>query len=337
MSWYLIGIIALIVVIGSILNLISVIVVPLIIAIILGIILEPLDVFLEKRRVPPALASVLTLLVAIVVITGTATIVVVGFLQQMPEISKQLSQGWASTVQWARTLDIDPTLLERARSSLQDFAPKLGQNVLGAVSSTFSGALTFALGTFLAVFFLFFVLRDGRKFPFWFARVTSLESTLVHEVDRITRASLRGYFKGTAITALLTAPIFVIPLIIMKVPLVVPLTMMYLFLSFVPYVGAWITGLFAILIAFGSGGPIVALVVAVSLLVSNGAIQSAISSWALGASLRMHPVLVLISTIAGGTAAGILGMVLAPPLLAATIKSSSAIQKHRSKASKTES
>lgn len=226
MSWYLIGIIALIVVIGSILNLISVIVVPLIIAIILGIILEPLDVFLEKRRVPPALASVLTLLVAIVVITGTATIAVVGFLQQMPEISKQLSQGWASTVQWARTLDIDPMLLERARSSLQDFAPKLEQNVLGAISSTFSGALTFALGTFLAVFFLFFVLRDGRKFPSWFARVTSLDSTLVHEVDRITRASLRGYFKGTAITTLLTAPIFVIPLIIMKVPLVVPLTMM---------------------------------------------------------------------------------------------------------------
>lgn len=104
-----------------------------------------------------------------------------------------------------------------------------------------------------------------------------------------------------------------------------------------PYVGAWITGLFAILIAFGSGGPIVALVVAVSLFVSNGAIQSAISSWALGASLRMHPVLVLISTIAGGTAAGILGMVLASPLLAATIKSSSAIQQHRPKASETES
>ena len=84
-----------------------------------------------------------------------------------------------------------------------------------------------------------------------------------------------------------------------------------------PFLGAWITGAFAVLIAFGSGGPTAALIVAISLLVSNGTVQSAVSSWALGSSLKMHPVMVLLATLIGGVVAGIIGMVLGAPLLAA--------------------
>ena len=87
-----------------------------------------------------------------------------------------------------------------------------------------------------------------------------------------------------------------------------------------PYIGAWITGAFAVLIAFGFGGPSAALIVGIALLVSNGPIQNAVLSWALGSSLSVHPVLVLLSTIAGGVVAGALGMVLGPPVVSATQK-----------------
>ena len=96
-----------------------------------------------------------------------------------------------------------------------------------------------------------------------------------------------------------------------------------------PFVGAWITGIFAVLIAFGSGGSTAALIVLVSLLVSNGTVQTAVSSWALGSSLKMHPVAVLVATMVGGVIAGILGMVLAPPLLSATTKAAAAIRAQR--------
>lgn len=328
LSWSILGIVAVVVITAIALGAIRGIFVPLVIAIVFGTILEPFDILLEKWRLKPALASLISMLVAILILLTTAVILVLGFLDQLPEIAVHMMKGWQSFLVWARELDLDPLWLDQIRVTAEGYLPHISQGMLGAISSTFSGAISFGLGSFFALFFLFFVLRDGRKFPGWFASATKLDAGITQQVDFITRDSIRGYFKGTAITALITAPIFIIPLLILKVPLVFSLFIMYFFLSFVPYIGAWITGLFAVLIAFGSGGSTAALIVALSLLISNGAIQSAVSSWALGSSLKMHPVLVLLATIIGGTIAGALGMILAPPLLAAFIKSSAAIRAH---------
>ena len=78
---------------------------------------------------------------------------------------------------------------------------------------------------------------------------------------------------------------------------------------------------FVILIAFGSGGTTAAAIMAVTFLISNGTIQSIVSSWALGSSLRIHPVMVLLATLVGGTVAGLIGMILGAPLAAAVSKS----------------
>ena len=330
-SWLLLGIIGLIVVILLALGAVSGIVIPLVIAVILGTVLEPLVEALERRGVKPLLASIAALVVAVAaeLAAGTVAIVVSGFLQQLPEISNQLLVGWQSMVKWARSLEIDSVWLEQARIAFQNYAPKIGQGALGAVSSTFSGAVSFAVGAFFAIFFLFFVLRDARGFPAWLARVTRLDPGLSDEVIGVAKQSLRGYFKGTAITALITAPIFLVPLLVLRIPLAVPIFILYFFTSFIPFVGAWIAGAFAVLIAFGSGGASAALIIAITILVSNGGIQSAVSSWALGTSLKMHPIAVLLATIIGGTVAGIIGMVLGAPLLAAVIRSVAVFARHR--------
>ena len=326
-SWLLLGLVTLVVVIAIALGAVSGIVVPLVIAIIVGTLLEPMVDWLEGRGVPPTLATVAALLAAVGVAVAMVWIVVSGFVQQWPEIARQSAAGWASLVEWVRSLELDSFWLERARTTVQEYAPRLSQGVLGAVSSTFSGAIAFSIGAFFAIFFLFFVLRDARAFPAWLARTTTLDADTVDEVATIARQSLRGYFRGVAVTALITAPIFMIPLLLLGVPLAVPIFILYFFTSFIPFIGAWLTGLFAVLIAFGSGGPTAALIVALSLLVSNGTIQSAVSSWALGSSLKTHPVAVLLATMIGGTIAGLLGMVLGAPLLAATVKSVVAVRR----------
>jgi predicted PurR-regulated permease PerM len=121
----------------------------------------------------------------------------------------------------------------------------------------------------------------------------------------------------------------VIPLIVLGIPLVIPTVILYFFLSFIPFVGAWLTGAFAVLIAFGFGGPSAALIVALSLLVSNGPIQNVVLSWALGSSLKLHPVMVLLSTIGGGAIAGVLGMVLGPPVVSAIQKAVATVRSYR--------
>lgn len=328
-SWSVLGMILVVVAIALAIGAVSGILIPLVIAVILGVVLEPMTAFLERHKVPHNLAAVLTLLTALVVLAVTIVIVVRGFIDQWSEIQSQLLLGWSQMVEWAGTLDIEEQWLARLRSAVEDIAPAVGSGVVGALSTTLYGAVSLIMGSFFALFFLFFVLRDGLRFGPWFARAVRLDADTVGEVTEISRASIRGYFRGTAITAVLTAPIFMIPLFILKVPLAIPIFILYFLLSFVPFLGAWIAGAFVILIAFGSGGTTAAAIMAVTFLISNGTIQSAVSSWALGSSLRLHPVSVLLATIIGGTVAGLLGMVLGAPVLAAVVKSVEAVQARR--------
>lgn len=329
-SWSLLGIVALAVLAAVALGAVSGVLVPLVVAVILGIVLEPVVQALQRARLPAVLATVVTLLAVVVAGAGGLAIVVWGFVRQWPDIYRQLVLGWTALVERVAGLDIDTQWLVRLRSALEGHAAELGQGVLGAVVSTFYGALSLFMGVFLALFFLFFVLRDGDRFTAWVARSSPLDDAEVRAVVSLTRRSVRGYFRGTAVTALVTAPIFMVPLLILGVPLAIPILVLYFVLSFIPYLGAWITGAFVVLIALGSGGPAAALIVGATFVVSNGTIQSVVSSWALGSSLRLHPVTVLLATMIGGTVAGLLGMVLGAPLLAAIVKSAAAVRDLRS-------
>lgn len=328
-SWSVLGVIALAVVVAVALSALSGVLIPLVIAVILGIVLEPISMALQRIGLPAVLATAATLLAAVVVGAGTVAIVVAGFVRQWPEIYRQVVLGWTSLLTWLAGLDLDTQWLARARSAFEGHAPQLGQGILGAVTSTFYGALSLVLGAFLAGFFLFFALRDANRFPAWLARTTTLDAVEVDTVVSLIRESVRGYFKGTAVTALVTAPIFMVPLLLLGVPLAIPIFILYFVLSFIPFLGAWITGMFAVLIAFGSGGPTAALILGLTFVISNGTVQSVVSSWALGSSLRLHPVAVLLATMIGGTAAGLLGMVLGAPVLAAFAKSVAAVRRLR--------
>lgn len=328
-AWYALGIIGVGVAVFVALGAVRGFVVPLVIALILGAILAPITGWLRSHGMGPTGAAASTLLGALLVAALVIYIVIVGFLEQIPQIVEQLSAGWDSALAWLQTLDLDPAWLEQGRLHLRSFSSQIAYGVFGFASSAFSGVLSMLLGAFFAVFFLFFILRDSRKLPGFLAAGLHADRTLVEEVTAVTSSSVRGYFRGTAITALITEPIFLAPLLILNIPLFVPMAVMYFVLSFIPYVGAWITAALAVLIAFGSGGPSAALIVGAALMISNGMIQSTVASWALGSSLKLHPVSVLLATLVGGVVAGILGMVLGAPLLAASVKSSRVIADFR--------
>lgn len=325
-SWSALGVILLVLVAAAAASSLSGILVPLVVAVIFGAVLEPLVSWLVRHHAPRALAAAVGLLVTVVAVVGLSAIVTWGFVGQLPQISDQLGAGWERAAAWARSLDVEAASLAQVRAALTDMAPQAGMGLLGFLARTVYGVVSLGIGSFFGLFFLFFFLKDGHLFPAWLAGVTGQDTQVVAQVDGHVRSSLRGYFRGTALTAVLTGPIFAVPLLLLRIPLVVPILILYFFLSFIPFAGAWITGVFAVLIAFGSGGPVAALIVAASLLVSNGTIQSAVSSWALGSTLRMHPVMVLLATLIGGVYAGILGMVLGAPLLAAVRTSVAALR-----------
>ena len=96
--------------------------------------------------------------------------------------------------------------------------------------------------------------------------------------------------------------------------------------GFVPYLGAWTAGAFAVLIALGDQGTETALALAVIVLLANGVLQQLVQPIAYGAALRLHPLVVLIATIAGGCLFGVVGLVLAATLLSAAVRIASDIR-----------
>jgi len=75
-----------------------------------------------------------------------------------------------------------------------------------------------------------------------------------------------------------------------------------------------------VLIALGSGGIVTAWIILTAVIVSNGAIQTVVSSWALGSMLKLHPLVIFLVTIMAGMVGGFLLMILAVPLTAIVIQ-----------------
>ena len=90
--------------------------------------------------------------------------------------------------------------------------------------------------------------------------------------------------------------------------------------AYIPYLGAWSAGAFAVLIALGGAGTDAAIGMAVIQLLANGILQQMVQPIAYGAALGIHPLAVLVVTIAGGALFGAAGLILAAPLTSAAAR-----------------
>ena len=131
---------------------------------------------------------------------------------------------------------------------------------------------------------------------------------------------MRGYFLGVTIVAAWSALIVGVGALLLGVPLAGTIAVVTFLGGYVPYLGAWTGGGFAVLIALGGQGPEAAVAMAVIVLLANGVLQQLVQPIAYGAALKLHPLAVLIATIAGGCLFGTVGLVLAAPLLSAAVK-----------------
>jgi predicted PurR-regulated permease PerM len=132
--------------------------------------------------------------------------------------------------------------------------------------------------------------------------------------------SLRGYFLGVTIVAAFNALVVALGALILGVPLIGTLAAVTFLAAYVPYLGAWSAGAFSVLIALGGAGTDAAIGMIVVQLLANGILQQLVQPFAMGAALGIHPLAVLIVTIAGGALFGAVGLILAAPVTAAAVR-----------------
>ncbi|HKH64243.1 MAG TPA: AI-2E family transporter [Solirubrobacterales bacterium] len=319
-SWLLVGFGAALVGAIWLLSLTETIVLPVITAGIIAAVASPLVDRLRRVGVPRGIGAALVMLAIIAAAFGVGLLVLTGIASEAANLSQRLQEGADQLQGWAQDLGVGGSAAADANShgsaSASDAFQALTQGVLGGVDRLASLAV-FLSFTALSLFFL---LKDGPQIGEFVERHLGVPVPVAHSILGRVASSMRGYFLGVTIVAAWSALLVAAGALILDVPLAGTIAVVTLLGGYVPYIGAWTAGIFAVVIALGGSGPEAAGAMAVIVLLANGVLQQLVQPIAYGAALNLHPLAVLIATIAGGCLFGTVGLVLAAPLLSAAVK-----------------
>ncbi|WP_424347242.1 AI-2E family transporter [Kocuria sp. CH-021] len=293
------------------------VVIPLLIALILAAALNPLVAFLRRRGVPGALATWIVFLAAIVVLGGVVTGMVFAVRSEWAELVASAVGGLERLREFivAGPVPVGQQGLDEAITAVVDFTagPRFGAGALLGISA----ATQVITGAVLVAVILYFFLQDGARIWAFFLRRFHGETLAKLLVSGTTALHvLGGYVRGTAVVALLEAVVIGLTLLVLRVPLALPLSVLIFLGGFIPIVGAALIGGVAALVALVANGPVVALVVVAVVVAINQLDGRVLQPMVLGRALSLHPLVVLLALAAGGILSGVVGAVLAVPLTA---------------------
>jgi putative heme transporter len=322
-AWLLVGVAGALVGAIWLLSLTQAIVMPVITAGIIASVASPLVGWLRGHGVPRGIGATLVLLGIVAIGVGVGLIVLTGIASQADGLSERLQAGAQQLESWARDLGVkDPTAADAtsgASTSISDAFQALTHGLLSGIDRLASLAV-FLSFTALSLFFL---LKDAPTISGFVERHLGVPVSVARSILGRVASSMRGYFLGVTVVAAWSAAIVGAGALLLDVPLAGTIAVVTFLGGYVPYIGAWTAGAFAVLIALGGQSPEVAAVMVVVVLLANGVLQQLVQPIAYGAALNLHPLAVLIATIAGGCLFGTVGLVLAAPLLSAAVKISS--------------
>jgi predicted PurR-regulated permease PerM len=319
-SWLLVGVTLLLVGLVWILSLTSTIVLPVITAAVVAAVASPVIAAIARRGVPRGLAAALLLVALVALGVGFVVLIIAGITSQTSDLSAHLSDAKDTIEGWLKDLGVDP---DKAKSAKDDASSSVSSSVSGLLHGVVSGIKDLSgIAFFLALtaLSLIFLLKDGPTIRAWAERHAGVPVVVAHTVSARVLQSLRGYFFGVTIVAAFNAVVVTIGALILGVPLAGTIAAVTFLGAYIPYLGAWGAGAFAVLIALGGAGTDAAIGMAVIQLLANGLLQQLVQPIAYGAALGIHPLAVLVVTIAGGALFGAVGLILAAPLTSAVTK-----------------
>jgi len=328
-SWLTTGVIVLLLGLVWLLSLANTIVMPLIAAGIVAAVGSPAVRWLNGHGVPRAAGAAL-LLLAIVAIGVTMTLLIVGGIaSEAGSVASHLADAEKTVTGWLTDLGIDPSQAANATKDAGSGGSDAYKALLHGVAEGIGGLSSLVFFLALTTLSLFFLLKDGPTIRSWAEHALPMPLPVAETVTRRVTGSLRGYFVGVTVVAAYSAVVVGIGSLIIGVPLIGTIMVVTFIGGFIPYIGAWSAGAFAVLIALGGGGPEEAAAMAVLQLLANGILQQLVQPFAYGAALGIHPLAVLVVTIGGGALFGAVGLILAAPMTSAIVKISADIARAR--------
>jgi putative heme transporter len=290
------------------------VIVPLIIAMLLSALLSPIVGWLRRHHVHRSLATALVVIGGIATMVGVLTLVVNEFIAGSAQLSENAAAGLN---QIQASLHLTDKQVDSLVNSVEDWL----HNNRGKLTS---GALTTAAtlghvlaGIFLVLFATFFFLRDGRYITRFLVGLLPepVRDPIASAAD-VSWHTLVAYVRATVLVAFIDAVGIGLWLVILKVPFWLPLAALVFLGAFVPIVGATLSGAVAVLVALVTRNPFIALLVLTGVIAVQQLEGHVLQPLIMGRAVAIHPLAVIVAIATGVVLAGIVGALVAVPVVA---------------------
>ncbi len=321
-SWRILVIAAALALIVWVLIELYVVVVPVVLALFLASVLEPLAARLRARRWPPVLAAVTVFVGALGVLLALLVWIGASVASQFGDLGEQIDEAVAEAKDWAQG---EP--LNWSREKVDEQEAELRELVRGAsggVAQQAAGQARLAgevvAGIVLLLFTLFFVMKDGARMADWMKeRIPPANRDDVVAITRHSRFIMKQYLVATAATGFIDALLIGLALWVLGVPLILPLAVLTFLGGFIPLVGASVAGLVAAVVALVTNGIGTALLVVAATVAVQQIEGNLLQPLILERAVRLHALVTVLAVSAGLLVGGLLGAFISVPLVAIAV------------------
>jgi predicted PurR-regulated permease PerM len=308
-----------VVILGYVFGMLWVVLLPVTLGLLFTTVMWPATRFLRNHAWPPALAAATVLLLFLGVIGGTFALIIPQVINQVEEVAQQFSGGLQEVENWVGgpPLNLNDDQIGNAVDTIINRVQQNATSIANYAVSTATTVGNILLNLVLALLLTFFFLKDGPKWVPWLAAQTGPRAAPhVAALSVKVWSTLSEFIRQQALVGFVDAFFIGLGLWVVGVPLVLPLAVLTFFGAFVPIIGAFTAGAFAVLIALVTVGftkalIILGVVVAVQQLEGN-VLQPILQ----GRGLNLHAAVVILAVTAGGSLFGIIGAFLSVPVTA---------------------
>lgn len=296
---------------------------PVFLGIILCWISTPLTNKLRKIGLSKNLSAILSLILIFGLIIAVFSVVVPMFVSQFSNLVKEFPSIYDTIVDklnpfLTENLNIEANIKHFNEIISKDIILDNLDNILTYSISTLQSVVSVLITIGTTIVVSFFMVKDMDKFKeriiMFFSRNGKGGKTykMLSEID----AAVMSYVKGTILDSIIVGILTTIVCLILGLDYAIVFGILITILNLIPYIGALLSELIVALYALTVGGPIFAIVTFVCLLLVQIIDANILQPNIIGKSVNLHPVVVIGGLIVFNLLFGIVGMIIAMPILA---------------------
>jgi predicted PurR-regulated permease PerM len=318
----MVGVILLAVGLGVVVAELSIVVIPLVLALFPAAVLGPPTSRLKRRGLPASLATLIVMVTAFGLLAGLFSAIGPMVAAEVGDLGTEARAGLEDLRAYLEDgpLGLQPVrledLFERARAQVLE-GGGFGAGALNAVRALVEGVA----GVLFGLVALFFYLKDGPRIAAWlrdlFPESVRADAAYIGEQAWFT---VGAYIRGQLVIAVVDAALIGIGIAVLGIPLLLPLVVLVFFGGLFPIVGAVIAGAVAVLVALATEGLVPALFLLAVIVGVQQLEGDLLAPIVLGKATQLHPLATLAALTAGAVLLGVLGAFLAIPVAASATR-----------------